>query len=164
MTNCQLSTDIINKIKDWVDGEAPLSDIFTMKRFSISGECYFLTEDAIIKTSRGSMMEFLQKKLNSHPVLEKYIIPTFIYTLPNRHNLDERHKNNLIEQKRNVPHYSDCLILQQKCEVFLKEESMKYYDWYKAQPDIGHLLDEYKIDLTYHNAGYLNGEIRYFDW
>lgn len=165
ITGCKVPADALSRIEAWTQTEEPLSSIFKMEKYSISAECCFLSDDVIVKTSYINMMAYLKRKLESHPILESYIIPTFIYYLPNRHNLDETHINMLNEQDRkNVARYSDCLILQQRCNPYIKEENHEYMKWYKEQKDICNLLEEYKVDLTYHNAGWINGQIKYFDW
>ena len=58
------------------------------------------------------MMADLKRKLENYPVLENYVLPTFIYYLPNRHNLDKDHIHMLDEwNRKKVVRYSDCLIL-----------------------------------------------------
>ena len=128
ITKCNIPSDKISIIRHWVNDETPLSSVFNMENYSVSAECSSLSDDIIIKTSKVSMMQYLERKYNNFPILEKYTIPTFVYSLPRPHSLDQVHIDYLGKLYHNVGRYSDCLILQQKCKIFEKELSEDYWE------------------------------------
>jgi hypothetical protein len=72
-----------------------------MESCSITNECYIVNEDVVIKTGKINMMKYLEKKLNNHPVIADYLIPTFVYKLPVNHDLDIDHIHFMEKFKNN---------------------------------------------------------------
>ena len=159
----QINQNQLNSIKYWVkNSNKPLNELFKLSNYSVSAECYILNDKVIIKTSKQNIMLFLQEKLNNNPILNQYTVPTYVYCFSKYHDIHKEHIDFIKNLNRKVECYSDCLVLQPRCILLSNKED--YFQWYENNSDINDLVEKNKIDLVRVNAGYLNGEIKYFDW
>ena len=160
--NYSIDSSQLTLLKKWVESSTePLDQLFTMIGCSYSSECYLLNDKIVLKTSRMFMINRSFEKLLQHPILYDYIVPTYIYTFPNLHKPNKEHIQFLKENNKDENCFSNCLILQPKCELFLTHKD--YFTWYNNNTELSS-LKEYGVDLSYQNTGYLNGEVKFFDW
>ena len=161
--NNSFTSEQIKKIETWITSDIPLGNIniFNLDGYSVWSECYSLNNNHIIKTTQLKPAITLYEKLIRYPILLDYIIPTYIYHMPNQHSFISEHLKFIQEAGKKICHYSDCLVLQPKCDII---EADDYSKWFYQNQELIDLQKNYKIDLCMRNAGYLNGEIKFFDW
>ena len=143
--------------------------------YSSIAECCELNSRVIVKTSCFMRSQMgLYKKYLQFPVLEQYIVPTYIYTLPKikfgcemadvhfDYLQSKMGKDKPIEQTIDT----DCIVLQPKCQ---KIDGNTFLNW-SNNPKQKELYQYLNIDSSLldlrnaNNMGYLNGEIKVFDW
>lgn len=164
-----VSIDIkdINNLKNWIyNMNGSLDEIYEMYSCSVSAECFVLKPDVIVKASRFDEIFLLHKRLMMFPEINNYIIPTYVLAIKNKHNCNKKHlqfvKDHNCEHMVNFI-YSDCLILQPKCKPINNEFILDH--WIQTKEDIKELRFQHEIiDLSPHNCGYFNGNIKFFDW
>lgn len=165
----KLTIDIkhIDILQNWINNSSnSLSEFYEMKSCSINAECFILNNDVIVKSTKIDSALHLYGELLRHPDIKNYTMPTYVYTFLNNHSLNSEHIEFIKLKKCNhvLEHcaFSNCLILQPKCELFEKEIVFK--KWLGEHTDLLELKEKYKLDFYAHNAGYFNNEVKFFDW
>lgn len=166
-TGYNIDKNQINILNIWKDLSVPLSQFFPLYEYSSSGECYVLNNQVIVKTSTWGSVGFLYQKYLKYPILKKYIIPTYVYTLKKQHIFDSKHIQRIIEKhgdQKLKSQYSDCLILQPKCKIPKpKPSDSEIENFLKQDTELFALKDI--LDITnVRNFGLYNNEMKFFDW